>query len=209
MSISKTDCESSSFLLSGYVFLPFSADSRNKWLKIFDRWSLSSIVSNYYDKMHLMRCQLQDLGEKYWKNVESSLEKKLIECDLNGGAVKSRNDEVSRFIDIPYDLKAMNLKAASSDPDRFPSFLVSLSKYALPRYENGKDIAAQATLIFSSKSAAKPEWLHINMSSYDFWNDVADGIGRRYNSINLGGWLFKIGEDDIIDIKFKAIIEDT
>ena len=143
-------------------------------------------------------------------------------CDLNGGALKDKHDSASYFLDKPYDLKSVNLKAAQSDVSRFPAKLLSPSSlYPFdieardeardPRFNfdsKGRriDVSAQVTLISRGKTF-KPEWLYINMSSYDFWDDVVEVIREKYHSCNLGGWLFKIGEHDTIDQKFQSIIE--
>lgn len=71
-----------------------------------------------------------------------------------------------------------------------------------------KYITAQVTLI-SRTPETKPEWIYINMSSYDFWDDVLEPIREKYNTSNLGGWLFKMEYCDIIDAKFRSIIEAT
>ena len=199
---------------SGHLLLPPTVLPSRKWLRVFERWSFASIVA-FEDKENEKYGKVEEEG--YWESAFTSLVEKLMICDLNGGASKENHDYASFFFDRPYDLKNVNLKAAQSDVERFPNKLLSPSSLYLnapdknPRFkfdDKGKikDGTAQVTLISRGK-IFKPEWLYINMSSYDFWDDIVEIIRKKYNSCNLGGWLFKIGDHDIIDNKFKSIIE--
>ena len=190
-----------------------------RWLRVFERWSFASIVA-FEDKENEKYGKVEK--ESYWENAFTQLVEKLVICDLNGGALKDKHNSASYFLDRPYDLKGANLKAAQFDVPRFPTkMLHPFSLYNLtiaasdkPRdpifkFDNkGRriDVSAQVTLISRGKTF-EPEWLYINMSSYDFWDDIVEVIGEKYNSCNLGGWFFKIGEHDIIDKKFQSIIE--
>lgn len=204
---------------SGHLLLPPTVLPSRKWLRVFERWSFASIVA-FEDKENKKYGKVEE--ESYWESAFTSLVEKLVICDLNGGTLKDRHDSASYFLDRPYDLKSMNLKASSPDFSRFPTKLLHPSSlYHLtiaasdeprdPRFKfdnKGRriDVSAQVTLI-SRGNTFKPEWLYINMSSYDFWDDVVEVIREKYNSCNLGGWLFKIGEHDTIDQKFQSIIE--
>lgn len=203
---------------SGHLLLPPTVLPSGKWLRVFERWSFASIVA-FEDKENEKYGKVEEEG--YWESAFTSLVEKLMICDLNGGASKDKHDSASYFLDRPYDLKSVNLKAAQSDVSRFPTKLLHPSSlYPLtiasdeprdPRFRfdsrgRGIDVSAQVTLISRGKTF-KSEWLYINMSSYDFWDDVVEVIGEKYNTINLGGWLFKIGEHDTIDQKFQSIIE--
>ena len=201
---------------SGHLLLPPNVLPSGKWLRVFEDWSFASIAV-FEDRENEKYGEVEEEG--YWERAFASLVEKLVICDLSGGASRENHDYASFFFDRPYDLKNVNLKAAQSDVERFPNKLLSPSSLypnALersPRFkfdDKGKikDITAQATLISRGK-VFKPEWLYINMSSYDFWDDVVEDIREKYNSCNLGGWLFKIGEHDIIDQKFQSIIEAT
>ena len=217
----KTMMSSSDFAdnlcFSGHLLLPPKAMPSLKWLKVFDHWSFSSIVD---------ACKLEDEKdgrkeeEGYWEDIFNEIVLKLIKSDLNGGWYREKNVSASFFMDVPFSLKGVNLKAACADSDRFPSYMLSrarmydeaLSPEARPEEPINyipttyKNVTAQATLICRDLKS-KPGWLYINMSSYDFWDDVVEVIREKYNTINLGGWLFKIGEHDTIDQKFQSIIE--
>ena len=200
---------------SGHLLLPPTVLPSGKWLRVFERWSFASIVA-FEDKENEKYGKVEEEG--YWENVFTSLVEKLVICDLNGGALKDKHDSASCFLDRPYDLKMVNLKAAQSDGSRFPTKLLHLSslypitphardsRFNFDSNEKNIDVSAQVSLISRGKTF-KPEWLYINMSSYDFWDDVVEVIREKYYSCNLGGWLFKIGEHDIINQKFKSIIE--
>lgn len=200
---------------SGHLLLPPTVLPNGKWLRVFESWSFASIVA-FENKENEKYGKVEEEG--HWESAFTSLVEKLMICDLNGGASKDKNDSASHFLDRPYDLKSVNLKAAQSDVSRFPtkllhpSLLYPIAPHARdPRFNfdskgRGIDVSAQVTLISRGKTF-KPEWLYINMSSYDFWDDVVEVIREKYHSCNLGGWLFKIGEHDIIDQKFQSIIE--
>ena len=200
---------------SGHLLLPPTVLPSGKWLRVFESWSFASIAA-FEDKENEKYGAVEEEG--YWERAFASLVEKLVICDLRGGASKAEHDDASYFFDRPYDLKSVNLKAAQSDVSRFPTKLLSPSSLYPnaphdrdPRFKfdsKGRsiDVSAQATLISRGKTF-KPEWLYINMSSYDFWDDVVEVIREKYNSCNLGGWLFKIGEHDTIDQKFQSIIE--
>lgn len=205
---------------SGHLLLPPTVLPSRKWLRVFERWSFASIVA-FEDKENEKYGKVKEEG--YWESAFTSLVKKLVICDLNGGALKDIHDSASYFLDRPYDLKNVNLKAVQSDIFRFPTKLLHPSSlYPLsiaasdelrdPRFKfdsmrRGIDVSAQVTLISRGKTF-KPEWLYINMSSYDFWDDdVVEVIKEKYNTLNLGGWLFKIREHDTINQKFQSIIE--
>ena len=199
---------------SGHLLLPLTVFPSGKWLSVFERWSFASIVA-FEDKENEKYGKVEEEG--YWERVFTSLVEKLVICDLNGGYLKDKHDSASYFLDRPYDLKSVNLKVAQQNGSRFPTKLLrpsSLYPFVIedkdPKYfvrkERSTDVSAQVTLISRGKTF-KLEWLYINMSSYDFWDDVVDVIGEKYNSCNLGGWLFKIGEHDTIDKKFQSIIE--
>ena len=199
---------------SGHLLLPPTVLPSGKWLRVFENWSFASIAA-FEEKENEKYGEVEEEG--YWDRAFASLVEKLVICDLSGGASRENHDYASFFFDRPYDLKNVNLKAAQSDVERFPNKLLSPSSLypnapdRSPRFkfdDKGKikDVTAQVTLI-SRGRVFKPEWLYINMSSYDFWDDIVEIIREKYNSCNLGGWLFKIGDHDIIDNKFKSIIE--
>ena len=204
---------------SGHLLLPPTVLPSGKWLRVFESWSFASIV-DFEDKENKKHGMVEEEG--CWERVFASLVEKLVICDLNGGASREEHDSAFYFLDRPYDLKSVNLKAAQSDVSRFPTKLLSPSSLypfaiatrdeaRVPRFKfdsKGRriDVSAQVTLISRGKTF-KPEWLYINMSSYDFWDDVVEVIREKYKSCNLGGWLFKIGEHDTIDHKFQSIIE--
>ena len=93
----------------------------------------------------------------------------------------------------------MYLKAAASDRD-----CCSLVKSLVELNPPYPDKSAQVTLIETSSSSQ--QYLHFNMTSYDFWEDDYKYIADKYNSANLGGWMFKVGVDSTIDKKFKDIL---
>jgi len=214
-SLDSVDEDWNDLCFSGHLLLPPTVMPSEKWLRVFEDWSFAAIVA-FEEKENKKYGKVEEEG--YWKRAFEALAEKLVICDLNGGSSREGHDYASYFFDRPYDLKNMNLKAAQSDIERFPSKLLSPSslypnaptatdsRFSFDNKEKNRDITAQVTLISRGK-IFKAEWLYINMSSYDFWNDVVEIITEKYNSCNLGGWLFKIGEDDIIDSKFKSIIE--
>ena len=213
-SLDSVDVAWKELYFSGHLLLPLTVFPSGKWLSVFERWSFASIVA-FEDKENEKYWKVEEEG--YWERAFTSLVEKLVICDLNGGYLKDKHDSASYFLDRPYDLKSVNLKVAQQNDSRFPTKLLhpsSLYPFVIedrdPKYfvrkERSTDVSAQVTLISRGKTF-KPEWLYINMSSYDFWDDVVDVIGKKYNSCNLGGWLFKIGEHDTIDKKFQSIIE--
>ena len=180
--------DESEFFLTGYVCLP----NELKWRLVFKRWSSMEFwprwcASNwqYYQ---------DDLG-----SFDDALAEKLLKCDLDGGIITHSNQDIDFWLDVPFNIKHSNLKAAPSDEDR-----CSLVRSLVELNPLHPDKTAQVTLIETSSSSQR--YLHFNMTSYDFWEDDYNYIADKYNSANLGGWMFKVGVDSTIDKKFKDIL---
>ena len=178
------------FFLTGYVLLP----KEPKWRLVFKRW----MSRDFWPQWCAANWQCLEDGSC---SFDDALAEKLLKCDLNGGIDKldHGHNDIDRWLDVPFSIKHSNLKAATSDRDRC-SLVKPLVELNPPR----PDKTAQVTLIETSSSSQR--YLHFNMTSYDFWEDDYKYIANKYNSANLGGWMFKIGVDGIIDKNFKDII---
>ena len=176
------------FFLTGYVHLP----NELKWRLVFKRWSSMEFWSQWCASN--WQYYQDDLD-----SFDDALAEKLLKCDLDGGIITYSNQDIDFWLDVPFDIKHSNLKAAASDGDR-----CSLVKPIVAPKPPKPDKSAQVTLIETSSSNQR--YLYFNMTSYAFWEDDYNYIADKYNSANLGGWMFKVGVDSTIDNNFKNII---
>ena len=180
--------DTSEFFLTGYVLL----SKEPKWRLVFKRWPSR--------EFWLQWCAASWQHRDDLDSFDNALAERLLKCDLDGGVTKEYpQEDIDYWLDVPFDMKHSNLKAAASDQDR-----CSLVKPTVALKPPRPDKTAQVTLIETSSSCYR--YLYFNMTSYDFWEDDYKYIADKYNSANLGGWMFKIGVDGIIDKNFKDII---
>ena len=178
----------SEFFLTGYVLI----SKEPKWRLVFKRWSSREFWPQWCATSWRHRDDLDIF--------DAALAEKLLKCDLNGGMTKDHSlSSIDYWLDIPFDMKHSNLKAARTDRD-----CCSLVKPIIELKPSHPDKTAQVTLIETSSSSQR--YLHFNMTSYDFWEDDYKYIADKYNSANLGGRMFKVGVDSTIDKKFKDIL---
>ena len=178
------------FFFTGYVLLP----KEPKWRLVFKRW----MPRDFWPQWCAANWPcLEDDRDAF----DDALAEKLLKCDLNGGIdrLDCGHNNIDRWLDVPFSIKHSNLKAAASDRDRC-SLVKPLVEWVHPK----PDKTAQVTLIESSSTSQR--YLHFNMTSYDFWEDDYHYIADKYNSPNLGGWMFKVGVDSTIDKTFKDLL---
>lgn len=178
------------FFLTGYVLLP----KKPKWRLVFKRL----MPRDFWPQWCAANWPFLEDGID---SFDDALAEKLLKCDLNGGVDKldHGHNDIDRWLDVPFSIKHSNLKAAASDRD-YCGLVKPLVELNLPH----PDKTAQVTLIETSSGCYR--YLHFNMTSYDFWEDDYGYIADKYNSANLGGWMFKVGVDSTIDKKFKDIL---
>ena len=178
--------EISGFLLTGYVLLP----PKEKQRLVFKQWQSRDILSKWHP----------DTFETFSISMfDNALAEKLITCDLNGGFRTPTIYDIDWWLDIPFDINHSNLKAAASMRDRC-GLVKPMAQADGILHEN----KAQVTIVESTRDSKK--YLHFNMTTYSFWEDVKDYLSKTYHVANLGGWMFRVGVDSIVDEKFKDIL---
>lgn len=160
------------------------------WTKIFEAKDLVGVLKQYIlDGRSLHK--LEDID-----STMQELSKEFVMCDLAGGARYIRNHAVDHLLELPLDILDINMK------DRCYTGVV-----IEPIPENDQaNFQAQVIVL---EATTNMTYIVASCTSYGFWemdSSVHKFIASRFNTINLEGWLLRIGQFDIIDKKFKTIL---
>lgn len=159
------------------------------WTKIFESKDLVEDLKQYM----LDRRSLHKLED--FDPTMQELSKELVMCDLAGGARYMRNHDVFALLELPLDILDINMKnqyyTGSIEP--------------IPKNDQS-NFQAQVIVLEVTTNMI---YIVASCTSYGFWamdSSVDKFIASRFNTNNLGGWMLRIGQFDIIDRKFKTIV---
>ena len=138
------------------------------------------------------------------------MEKAFIHCDLRGFVRDATGipREFTYMLDMMFNVYGVDIKNAFSERGSVVfnghfvrclddmSDLKEIAKHK-PKHKSGSD--ANVTVIDN-------RYVYFNCTSYDFYKSCQDAIAKKLGSINLGGWLVKIGEYEDVDQLLKEIL---
>lgn len=135
----------------------------------------------------------------------------LVKCDLDGFVKDAfcfhEDDKAYRFLDSMFSVCGANLKSCYNDKAQ-----VKLDGRNIFSEIYRDDLGIEPNLTYKDEGASAQvtvvdsKYLFFNMSSYSFWQPIVDEIRAKFNTINLGGDLLKIGFNKAVDNHLKAII---
>lgn len=161
------------------------------WTKIFESKDLVEVLKQYIlDERSLHK--LEDID-----STMQELSKELVMCDLAGGARYMHNYAVNALLELPLDILDINMKDTCYSRVRVIE--------QIPE-DDQANFQAQVIVLEVTTSMI---YIVASCTSYGFWemdSSVQKFVASRFNTINLGGWLLRIGQFDIIDKKFKEIL---
>ena len=134
------------------------------------------------------------------------MEKAFIHCDLHGFVRDTTGipREFTYMLDMLFTVYGVNIKDAFSERGS----VVFNGHFVRCLYDksNLKEIAKHKSGSDANVTVIDNRYVYFNCTSYDFYEPHQDTIAKKLGSINLGGWLVKIGEYEDVDRLLKEIL---
>ena len=134
------------------------------------------------------------------------MEKAFIHCDLRGFVRDEPGipREFTNMLDMLFTVYGVNIRAAFSERGS----VVFNGHYVrcLDDISNLEEIAKHKPGSDANLTVIDNRYVYFNCTSYDFYKSCQDAIEKKLGSINLGGWLVKIGEYEDVDQLLKEIL---
>lgn len=136
----------------------------------------------------------------------NEMEKAFIHCDLYGFIRDAPGipREFTNMLDMLFTIYGVNIKDAFSERGSvvFNGYPVKCMDDNL----NFKEIVRRPSSADANLTIIDKRYVYFNCTSYGFYEPCQDAIAKKLGSINLGGWLVKIGEYEDVDNLLKEIL---
>ena len=134
------------------------------------------------------------------------MEKAFIHCDLYG-FVRYEAEIPSEFtdmLDMLFTMYGVNIKDAFSKRGNvvFNGYPVKCTDDKL----NLKEIVERPSAADANLTIIDKRYVYFNCTSDDFYKPCKDAIAKKLGSINLGGWIVKLGAYEEIDSLLKGLV---